>query len=397
MISIMEKIFLILVVLSSGGLISIDYSIIKIAIIILFLVMLFFKKITIAFNMNLVIFILVVIQLWLGQSVFYRFENSILGGTVRTISLFVIMLLYSYTDNEKNTNRIAYIYRVLFIFTIISDLLFIAILFNIPLPYFNTAISRDTVFYLQTYTGGNILETIWYRNSGIFWEPGLYQVYLNFMLIAVLYMIDMSRFKKIVNIIIIMITILSTGSLMGYFSAGAIWLIFAYMNSELEQVKLFLIILITAIGLILLPKICELFFEKTTTLSYSIRVIDLKEGFSLFLRKPMFGYGLINNAFEHRYFNLYGQARGNSNGLINLLISFGAIGTSVYFWLFYKFADMLKNKCGRRIIPPMVVWFVISLMSEPISIMPIIFLLLGMGLSSTLNCDSSTFNSPEID
>lgn len=380
MIGFLEKSFILLIILSSGALISVDYSLVKILMIGVFFLLIIKREISTKISAKLLIAIAITSLLWIFQSIIYSGEGFI-GDSIRTSLIFIIIMLYANMNPERNEERIRFFYYLVFGFSIISGLLYICILANINLPTMNTSISRDTVFYFQTYTGGNIIGNIWYRNSGIFWEPGLYQVFLNFSLIYALYILNLKKHIKIIHITIIMLSIISTGSLLGYFISCAIWLVYLLTNSSSSIQKVFLIIFALFVVIIVFPKLSVLLDGKKTTESYLIRFNDLTSGLKVFLSKPLLGYGICNNAFENAYFNLYGIFRGSSNGLINALISFGSFGIIVYMLLMIKFFKWFQDGVPSKVVLPFFIWFIGSLVAEPISPMPFVFLFLGIGFS----------------
>lgn len=380
MIGFWEKTFILLIVLSSGALISVDYSLVKILMIGIFFLLIIKREISTTISKKLLIAIIFTSFLWVFQSIFYSNEE-IIGDSIRTSLIFIIIMLYANMNPERNVARVRFFYYVVLGFTIISGILYICILANVNFPTISTSISRDTVFYLQTYTGGNIVGNIWYRNCGIFWEPGLYQVFLNFSLLYVLYILKLKKSTKIIHITIIMLSILSTGSLMGYFIASAIWLVYLLTNSSSNMQKVLRIVTALFVAIIVFPKLSILLDGKRTTESYSIRFNDIKSGFEVFASKPLLGYGICNNAFENKYFNTYGIFRGSSNGLINALISFGSVGFIFYMLLMIKYAKWFQIESSSKVFLPFFIWLIGSLISEPISPMPFIFLFLGIGFA----------------
>lgn len=378
MISRTEKLFLLLVILASGALISADYSIIKILLVLVFIVLLIKREEYIVNNIQLLLFLFITFILWVFQALIYYPNSEVLSETIRTSLLFVVMLLYANCHREKNIERIECIYKILIVFTIVSDIIFVMLCANISLPTFNTSISRDTVFYLQNLVGGNVLRFIWYRNSGIFWEPGLYQVFLNFMLIWALYR---KKNKRFLHVIFIVLTILSTGSVMGYITSIVIFTIYAFNNSERIIYKVFFILLGAFAIMLLSPYALGIFYEKLLGESYFIRNSDLTQGLKVFLQKPLLGYGISNRAYENYYLMNYAYSRGNSNGLVIALISFGIIGTSIFAWMFLRATKFIAsdNNSQRGISIQLVFWLILSLMNEPIAVAPFIFFLIGMG------------------
>lgn len=380
MISKMEKIFLLLIILASGSLISVDYSIIKILLVFTFVILLVKRDIYIINDKKLLLLLLVGFILWTAQAIIYFPSSEVLSDTLRTSLLFIIMMLYANSYKEKNFARVDCIYNILMVLTIIADILFIMLCANISLPTINTSISRETVFYLQNLVGGNPLGFVWLRNSGVFWEPGLFQVFLNFMLIWTLYR---KKDKRFLYTVIVVFSILSTGSVMGYIIMLAIFCIYAFFNNEKIYIKIGIVFLGTLAVVILAPYAIGIIIDKFSTESFEIRSLDFFRGIDVFLQKPILGYGITNKAYENQYAFIYGYARGSSNGLIAALVSFGTVGASVMMTFFVRFAKKCAATFGNAMVIQLIIWLILSLMNEPIAVVPFMFFLMGVGFSKT--------------
>lgn len=380
MSKLLDKLFLLLVIISSGGMLSVDFSFVKIALVIVFVFLIITGQISRKINAKLIIFISLTNICWIVQGMIYYHDTSIVGGIIRTTLLFDVMLIYANESTLSSRNIINSLYNILLLLTIVSGIIYFIIFIGVNLPSLRTSITRETIFYLQSYVGGNIIDKMWYRNCSVFWEPGLFQIYLNFMLIYALYFLRENRLVKLIHVVIIILSVITTGSIIGYAISAIILGIYIMIFLKNTSLNVLLKICLIMVAIAIIPIFFLLFEKKMNTLSFEYRYSDIINGFKVFLSKPIFGYGIYNIAYETMYYNIFGEMRGSSSGLCNALISFGTIGFGVYMYLFINFCELSKKIYNADARLPLLVWFLLSLFSEPISPMPIVFLLQGMGI-----------------
>lgn len=377
----LNRIFLLLIVLSSGGLISVDFSFVRYLLLMVFVVLVATNEIKL-YKKPLVI-ILVICGLFIFQS-FLQMRFSNIGNVIKYLMIFVMMVCYAYSKIGETKKIIGTIYDYIFGFMIISDILFVLIMIGIQLPTIPSVISRDTVFFLQTYTGGMLYGAGWYRNTGIYWEPGMFQVFLNFILILTLFNIkSLTRRKRMIHLCLIIVTIYTTGSISGYALCIMIFALYLILFVKNNTVRVLSTIASMFLGIIGTPTLVQAMQKKMETGSFGVRFTDLELGWNLVKNHLLLGAGLENGIYENAYMVEFGTVRGNSNGLIILLLACGIIGASIYLLLFVKFSLHLQREYDERMAMSLVAWGVVSLMSEPITFMAIMILFLGMGVASS--------------
>ena len=120
--------------------------------------------------------------------------------------------------------------------------------------------------------------------------------------------------------------------------------------------------------------------------SYEHRSLDIALGFDLFLKKPILGYGAINTVYQSFTSGMFEDVRGNSNGLIHILLEMGIVGAIIYSKFLFHFSKFYQKYIGSKtIVLPFFVWIIISLMNEPFGQMPFMYLLLGGGIAEVIN------------
>lgn len=190
---------------------------------------------------------------------------------------------------------------------------------------------------------------IFNRNSGIFWEPGSYQAFLN---LALLFLLNEESFgenqKDMWKCFILLITILSTFSVTGY--TAMLFLIYLYFQ-RLKRVfnKYFLL----TVFLFSISMIFVSFSNiKGVNISYMIdrylHSFGAEKGFlkRLDLDDIRFLYqnplNILGMSYD-RYLNL---VDGASNSIISTLLAMGIFFTSILLWLYYRFSKSFEKWWG---------------------------------------------------
>lgn len=146
--------------------------------------------------------------------------------------LFLLFVAYN-VDKKHFMNRIV---SCVLLFAIISLGFYLIQIFDanilkrylVRVPGWELSDFYGTLFY--TYRG----VYAGFRNNGIFTEPGLYQMVLNAALMIELYFaeyLEMTKKHYIMSILVLIITILTTGSTTGYMSLGIIFVGFLIRNN----------------------------------------------------------------------------------------------------------------------------------------------------------------------
>ncbi len=379
-----EKIFIVLILLSSCTTIVTDFGIIRYLLVLVYLVMVSCGKIKIS-NKNLQMSVLAG-ALGIGLIQLLWYEN------IRNLSYFfkiyiiiVMMVTYANADIRKNILKIDYFMKILFYFSIASNVVYFLFIMGIRLPKFISSLGLPCYFYLLQEFYDPIFGVMSYRNNGIFWEPGVNQVFMNLLLIYTLF--DERKCSKaaarrtFIKCIYIVVTIIITGSVMGYMLCVAILIIKGL--SGLRDTKKTLISAITlVIILVAMPIVISLFNSKQETLSYEYRLGDLKIGLTQFLQHPIIGKGIGDDSYQYAFAEIYGFARSNSNGLLRLILSTGILGVAFYALSVYRFSVWATTFYLKKSQMAFLAWFVLSLMNEPIESCAIVSFLIGIGWHS---------------
>jgi hypothetical protein len=272
---------------------------------------------------------------------------------------FFLRIYYAYFTVKIIGSEIdLYYVNTIYFFSIISLPIWLILLINPDVQFFlldNVAPFFNKLTYYQDnphiliYTLSKIKEII-PRNSGPFWEPGGFGIFLTIALVF-----NLLRTKNLLEYknIIFVLTIITT------FSTGAYVTLFFVLISYLvysRRLSYILFILPTILF------IAGTYFEEIPFLSdkikreiiaseglYSLsartRFVSAKLDFDDFLKNPIIGKGRFNikTYDDPELFHRSDDYR--SNGTSNVLAEFGAIGFIFYFLtMFFSF----REYCFRR-------------------------------------------------
>jgi hypothetical protein len=196
------------------------------------------------------------------------------------------------------------------------------------------------------------------RNCGIFWEPGILQIYCNLGLL--LYWIHGKGY--LLTVLMYVMCILTTFSTTGFavlFFMG-IYMKFIY-KKELKN-KMIIVPMAFVIGSILCIFLLR---DKAENAAASLiyRTSDIGFSLKIFFRHLFAGTGLNNNKeFEQFYNNI----RGNSNGLLMWLYQIGIVGMFFLIILIVRFYQKAKKVQKKDVAIVYIMLFIIENLTEPL-------------------------------
>lgn len=227
------------------------------------------------------------------------------------------------------------------------------------------------------------------RNLGLFWEPGAYQTYLVFALICEMFFYPE---KKLINQIILTITLITTLSTTGIVCGLIIWTIYSFVQ-ENKAFGLFLIISCVAIVLSLvinmelLPTYIRFsFFTKLRAVFYgdegniitaNTRIESFSYGLDLFLQSPIIGIGRGMRELKE----LMGNGIASCTP-VNWLAQYGVfVGCIIYYGFFLATRNLSKSALQRVLLLLIVI---LSLSTEAFNYSPTILFIVFVGFHNGL-------------
>lgn len=287
---------------------------------------------------------------------------------------FVLLIGVCLYCELKNIDLLAIIYNILMIIIIFSFVCYVFINifnFNLPHSYIHLGLSKNTNYYYNyfgfyfyrpfgdaIYRVGDI-EIV--RLSALFWEPGVYGIFLNFELFMLLYK---DQKKRKIKLIVILISIILTFSTSCWMATVILFAAYVSEKFSIQSKKIAFMIL----GMVAFLISAYIFLQKYKMTSGSIRVLDFTVGLKLFFENFWIGIGYKN---MEPFIIKQGWGRSCSNGLVTWLFNTGILGGV------FLFLPLIKNYIYNRKYIVYIMIFVIWNMGEPIITMSFISLLVA--------------------
>lgn len=312
----------------------------------------------------------------------YFIYNEIIGSYIIYLVKFLCVLAFINYCIQKQIPLYKIINNVIITISIYS--LFTYIIFDLTtlISYSNEVInSKPYRVFLGIHFHGQFTD--WYsirvvRNNSIFWEPGVYQIFLNFSLIYQLFFSKKLNKAILLVLIVNLITTFSTtglifGLLLFYLKVISV----KTRNKLLNFIKYYSFPIIS----IVVYFISEYFFNQKLqfgTRSYDLRTNNLLIGLELFIEKPFFGWGFLN----YKPYELIAGVPNNSNGLISMLFHQGIMGLVFYFVPFFTYLVTLIKQKNILLSIIFALFIFISCSVEPIMYTNFISVFICIGLAT---------------
>tara|TARA_Y100001978_G_scaffold75575_1_gene67785 strand:- start:1686 stop:2909 length:1224 start_codon:yes stop_codon:yes gene_type:complete len=306
-----------------------------------------------------------------SQSLQKLFANIV----IFTTSIF--SALYYYRDENKKLfiDHLYFVLKLILIHSLITFFIYPFVksfLFEISNSRYDCFTFLNLFFYLKNTHSLSFIGIDFVRNQGIFWEPGVLQIFLNLLLFIISFVKKKKGFIFWLTIIAILTTFSTTGLVVMF-----VQLLLSF-SSEVRKNILFLPF--TILSIILLYNITKKNISDklhgSGQYSFQARLIDLVQPFYMVSQNPITGVGLDDEKFikirQNPSFSLNLKTidfanvneKGSTNSIMFFLAAAGIPFTLLILLLLY-FQNFIIEK--RK-------WFfifiLISLMTEPIMLRP---------------------------
>lgn len=204
-----------------------------------------------------------------------------------------------------------------------------------------------TFYYTIGMNSGSRFGSSIGRNAGIFWEPGVYQIYLNLAIFFLLSFEKCSVKHKKLKFILLSITLVTTQSSMGYLIYMVLIIGLVFLNNpvlnSMNIKKLLIMALIVVIPLVILEgSLVDKLLHGGG--SFNTRYDDFVTTMQVFLERPFLGLGSFSNLLEYVSIN-YANSRLRvgqtaltcSNGLANIFATHGVFFALYYIYRIFKY------------------------------------------------------------
>lgn len=283
--SLKELIIVLCVILLSKSLYYESYGTNILLIVFLFLLMVFTNFINLKINKIVLLYIFgIIILLLINIDTNYK---SFLVLINRILIAIIVIHLMTFERFSK-----AFI-DIIILISIVSWFSWLVILLDIPsfLPNFTGIDGRILRNFIFFGVWEEFINYTTFRNSGLWWEPGAFQVFVNLAFIFAL----TNRIMTIKKYFIFLITIITITSTTGFLVFGLLSLIyfkkyFIFKKKHLIHLCIFLILLIISI-----PIIYDKFNSDSSSFaSFLSRYYDLLVSVNMFIDNTFIGYGFAN-------------------------------------------------------------------------------------------------------
>lgn len=225
-----------------------------------------------------------------------------------------------------------------------------------------------------------------YRNSGLFWEPGAFQIFINIAIIFELF----KEKQNVVKLVIFVIADITTFSTTAYIALAIIFLVGIINVKQLKNSFKVAFALVTVGALVLFISFYDKLFGNVNSVfgkityflsggkseSAETRFYSITQPLKIFIEHPFFGVGVERlSKFTYKY------TKGMMTcTLVNWFACYGVLYGCVMLFSLVKFILLLtKNKINVVLL--FILFFVIT-MSENMSNEAMFLMLLFYGVSS---------------
>ena len=305
------------------------------------------------------------------------------------IILTTVLVLFYFNNNDDKRaliNSLYFILKLILYHSLISFIAYFLIKENLSLisSEYHESLTYNYLFYYSPNDLSiiNLFGLEFIRNSGMFWEPGILQAYLN-----ILFFLEVTIFKKNMRLLaLIILAILST-----YSTTGLLLMmiqIIYFLHKRFKQNIAIILIAIVGIPLYFLLSVNmnqKIYGEGES--SFQKRLIDLTQPFFIALENPLTGVGLDIDRFQevrqefyinsnlNNMFSKLGieqkvetTSKGSTNSVMYMLAGMGFPTAIFFIYMFVKQQIITKHR---------LIWFIItfiSVMSEPLLFRPFFFI-----------------------
>lgn len=305
--------------------------------------------------------------IYVGNYIVY--SNQCWGGNQALVNILMLVCSFLFAEQITYNQFKRTFVNVMCIIAAISLVMHFGAMF-FPLVKYAVSHGRILMLGLHNYWAFSVG-----RNSGPFWEPGAFQIFLNLALVFGLQ--DDDFFERKSKPIILIMAILTTKSTTGYFVLFVIIAKKMYdatkvINSKFARILMWIgyIIGTSILFAILLqsgPVQDKLFVSNGST---NMRLNDLKGSIELLVEIPFYGVG-INTYYKDTMLNSKNIVN-NSVGVLASAINYGVVYILIYLICVIK--NIKKNTDKQKIL--LFVWMVSTAFSQAVFEYPIMFMLL---------------------
>lgn len=313
-------------------------------------VVFFNRGLTIEKHLLQIVLLFVVVEVLQGV-MFDKIEPVTISGTL-------VRILFGYfVARILATHFIDYFFRIIYVLAVISLLFYIPSILSSAFfnffahdvsSIFQSPFAAENEFYSVK---PNILIYCFHealgesaRNSGPFWEPGAFALFLDIAILLRLIQRKQLFEPKLILLYIVVITTFSTAGV----TTLLILLISFYMIGKTHlRLRYFFAAIFVIAGYYVFMNVEFLgaktndnirLAQSTTSSRFGSALADLRD----FSESPFIGWGRGTNRYGGKQFTFFSVSQHRNNGVTYLLATYGIIIFVVYFGIYYR---NLRNIC----------------------------------------------------
>ena len=341
----------------------------------LFFVKNLYKRELIIFLKLISLFLSLLIINFLFASTSQSLQKLFANIVIFTTSIFSAMYYYRDENKKLFIDHLYFVLKLILIHSLITFFIYPFVksfLFEISNSRYDCFTFLNLFFYLENTHSLSFIGIDFVRNQGIFWEPGVLQIFLNLLLFIISFVKKKKGLIFWITIIAILTTFSTTGLVVMF-----VQLLLSF-GSEVRKNIFFLPFTILSVVLLynITKKNVSDKLHGSGQYSFQARLIDLVQPFYMVSQNPITGVGLDDEKFikirQNPSFSLNLKTidftnvneKGSTNSIMFFLAAAGIPFTLLILLMLY-FQNFIIEK--RK-------WFfifiLISLMTEPIMLRP---------------------------
>lgn len=388
-----DNLLMFFLVMSAGGLLFVfnrNFMSVMFFGVLIFSILFFGNKFKKPFVYSSIIILISIISIGIINFIFAITEQTIDKYLFYLLSVVLSILTFFHFKNNRNSNQfLKTLYFVLKLIAFHSALNFILYFFvsdnlsTITSTFHECETFLNLFFYTPERGIVNLQGFEFCRNQGLFWEPGVLQVFLNILFFLEAFVIKKSKLFLLFISFVILTSYSTTGL------AILLIQVLVYLSEERKNNKLIL----PVIAILLVP----IYFVFSVNVddkiqgekeaSFQKRIFDLTQPVFIAMENPLTGIGLDVFQFQKIREEFYISSnsfigitsttevsdKGSTNSVMFLLAGTGFPTTLLLLYMFFK-QKIIENKKWLF----MIILF-ISVMSEPLLLRPffLIFIISG--------------------
>ena len=395
---IIDTLLVFLLVMSTGGLLFVfNRNLASVSFFILLsIVIIFFGKnlqkslVNSSFLSLIVIILLAIINYYFAivEQTLDKYFFYLLTVVLSSLTLF-------HFQNNRNKEvlllRLYFVLRLVTVHAFVNFILFFFVKNNLTLitsTYHECQTFLNLFFYMPDRGMSNVFGLEFCRNQGLFWEPGVLQVFLNILFFMEAFVFKKSK-KWLLFTALVILTSYSTTGL-----ALLLIQVVVYLKNEVKNNKfilLLVLILIVPVYMVFNVNIDEKIYGEGE-FSFQKRLFDLTQPVFIALDHPLTGIGLDIDQFqqvrEEFYINsnlndmfrelgiqqkLEITSKGSTNSVMYMLAGMGFPTAILFIFMLFK-QNIINQKKNLFFFIVLV-----SVMSEPLLLRPFFFMFIISG------------------